>query len=68
MEPIIDAAVEENKHEHHLPTFFMGDFNGATNTYGIIKELIDEDQWVDFGAKASWWGGIDNQCTCQGRM
>ena len=29
--------------------------------------MIAEKAWTDLGSEASWWGGTDNQTTCQTR-
>ena len=29
--------------------------------------MIEDQQWVDVGEKAMWWGGTPNQTTCQTR-
>ena len=49
------------------PVLIIGDFNAEPNSLMQAKELIDEEAWIDVGAVASWWGGEDNQPTCQQR-
>ena len=46
------------------PVLIMGDFNAEPNSLMQAKELMDDEAWIDVGAVASWWGGIDNQPTC----
>ena len=28
---------------------------------------MEDEQWIDVGEKAHWWGGTANECTCQTR-
>ena len=63
-EAIIAAIRKEMGPNCNQPVLIMGDFNAAPNSLMQAKELIDEEAWIDVGAVASWWGGIDNQPTC----
>ena len=64
---IMEAGIEEMAYDKHGVQFMLGDFNAEPNQLDISKELIEEHQWVDVGAKADWWGGEANQKTCQTR-
>ena len=45
----------------------LGDFNAEPNSLDLAKEMIEDQQWVDVGERAEWWGGTANQKTCQTR-
>ena len=45
----------------------IGDFNAIPSSFNGTAELMEEEAWIDVGAVASWWGGIDNQPTCAQR-
>ena len=66
-EAIIAAIREEIVAYCNQPVLIIGDFNAEPNSLMQAKELIDEEAWIDVGAVASWWGGEDNQPTCQRR-
>ena len=54
-------------HDKHGVQFMMGDFNVEPNKLDITREMIEDQQWIDVGEKAMWWGGTPNQNTCQTR-
>ena len=64
---IIEAITEEMKTDHYLPTIIMGDFRCEPGELAPAEDLIENDVWIDVGAKASWWGGTENETTCQTR-
>ena len=64
---IMGASVGEMAFDKHGVQYMLGDFNAEPNQLDIGRELIEEHQWVDVGAKADWWGGEANQKTCQTR-
>lgn len=49
------------------PVIIIGDFNAEPNSLKGAEELMDEEGWIDAGAVASWWGGVDNMPTCSQR-
>ena len=54
---IIEAIREEIATEYHKPTIIIGDFNVEPATLRAVGEMIEQEQWIDVGANASWWGG-----------
>ena len=62
---IADAIREEIGEDSVMPVIIQGDFNRTLNEIPTFKEMIEEEAWVDIGSVASWWGGTDNQTTCQ---
>ena len=63
-EAIIAAIRKEMGPYCNQPVLIMGDFNAEPNSLMQAMELMEEEAWIDVGAVASWWGGIDNQPTC----
>ena len=63
----MDASKGEMKHDRHGVQMLMGDFNAEPNSLDVSRELIEEEQWVDVGEKAHWWGGTPEEKTCQTR-
>ena len=66
-EAIIDAARQEVDAGHYLATMLVGDLNANPEKLKTVKEMIKNDQWTDVGKHASWWGGKDEEPTCQPR-
>ena len=48
-----------------LPTCILGDVNADPADIPSLLDLLENEGWTDCGAKASIWGGTDNQHTCQ---
>ena len=45
----------------------MCDFNHIPDKLMSVKDLMREDQWVDVGKQAVWWGGIPSEPTCHSK-
>ena len=45
----------------------VGDFNKDPITFQTIRELKKEEQWVDLGDVANWWGRTPGEHTCHSR-
>ena len=54
---IMEAKRKEMQHDKHGNQFILGDFNAEPNSLDISRELIEDEQWIDVGEKAHWWGG-----------
>ena len=46
------------------PILLVGDFNCTPDRLPHLHSLISDFSFVDLGARASFWGGQDNQVTC----
>ena len=66
-EAILQAIRREIKAEAYVPTLIVGDVNKDPGTLHTVKELKQEDTWVDVGAVADWWGGRAAEPTCHTR-
>ena len=66
-EAIVQAIKREVKTESHKPTIVAGDFNKEPCTLQAVKELKNEESWVDVGEVAAWWGGVPKEPTCYSR-
>ena len=66
-EAIIAAIRADNEQEQHLATIIMGDINANPESLHNIKELVDEEGWIDVGLHADWWGGNPEETTCESR-
>ena len=64
---IMEASRKEMAHDKHAIQLMLGDFNVEPNSLDVSKELFEEEQWIDVGEKARWWGGTANEKTCQTR-
>ena len=40
------------------------DLTADTMDLPTLAGMIEDCVWIDCGAHASTWGGIDNECTC----
>ena len=61
MEVILDEVQLRSQSQ---PILLVGDFNCTPDRLPHLQALINDFSFVDFGAKASFWGGQDNQDTC----
>ena len=61
MEVILDEVQLRSPSQ---PILLVGDFNCTPDRLPHLQALINDFSFVDFGAKASFWGGQDNQDTC----
>ena len=62
---IIDAVREELKEHKDSPQCILGDFNAGLEDIPTLVELVEQEGWVDCGARADIWGGQNNQTTCK---
>ena len=58
---IMQACREEFPWDRHCVQFMLGDYNAEPNSLDLAKEMMEDQQWVDVGEKADWWGGTANQ-------
>ena len=56
-EAIVDACREEMVGEGHIPPC----------TLELVKGMIDDDLWEDFGQRVDWRGGVPEESTCKTR-
>jgi hypothetical protein len=49
------------------PTFIVGDINASIHNIASLQQAIDRGTLIDLGARASIFGGIDNQETCKAK-
>lgn len=49
------------------PKIRLGDFNHIPNLMATLKDLMKEQQWLDVGSVADWWGGVPDETICHGR-
>ena len=61
MEVILDEVQLRSQSQ---PILLVGDFNCTPDRLPHLQALISDFSFVDFGAKASFWGGQDYQDTC----
>ena len=64
---VVEGIRNELEEMPPAPTIIAGDFNVDELELPIIAEMTEEDQSLDFGAVASWWGGQDKEKTCSAR-
>ena len=55
----------EKDEEQHLPTLIVGDVNANPEKLQNIRDLIEEEGWIDVGLHADWWGSIPAETTCE---
>ena len=56
---------EETIAQGDVPAMCCVDLNATTADIPTMHTMIEEESWIDCGAKASIWGGINCQYTCQ---
>ena len=44
------------QYDKHGVQFMMVDFNAEPKSLDVAKEMCEDQQWVDVGEKAWWWG------------
>ena len=66
-EAITEAVRAEMNGEEGVPTAIMGDFNCVPNEMDSIKDMIENESWIDVGHCADWWGCQPNVSTCHQR-
>ena len=66
-EAIAEAIEEEIGEDSSMPIIIEGDFNREPKELETFRRLIEDKAWQDLGTIASWWGGVDNENTCQTR-
>ena len=49
------------------PKIIPEDFNHTSNLLATVKDLMEEQQWMDVGSVADWWGGVPDEPTCHSR-
>ena len=47
------------------PTFIVGDINASVHNIASMQQAIDRGSLISLGARASTFGGIDDQETCK---
>ena len=55
-EAILQATKREIKGDKFGPVMVVGDFNKEPSTLHTVRELKKEENWVDVGEVADWWG------------
>ena len=63
---IIEALVAELEGHKGVPRCLMGDSNADPGDIPTIEHLIENEKWVDCGAKAGIWGQISCESHLQG--
>ena len=62
---LFEIAVEENRLQGKPPAVICTDLNADPEDINFLRDqLLAADRWLDIGARASVWGGCDNQPTC----
>ena len=56
---------EETLAQGDVPALCCADVNATTADIPSLHKMIEDETWIDCGAKASLWGGINDQYTCQ---
>ena len=47
------------------PTFIVGDINASVHNTACMHQATQNGTFIDLGARASMYGGYDNQETCK---
>jgi len=66
-EAILQAVRREVKEDRHMPTIIAGDFNKEPSTIHSVRVLKREENWIDVGEVADWWGRPPCEPTCRSR-
>ena len=64
---IVKVVQEEIRAQDPGPTFIVGDLNASTTSLPNLQDALDKGELIDVGARASLYGGKDNQETCKAR-
>ena len=56
---------DETECHRGVLSFCCADLNCGTTDLPTLNQMIEDGQWIDCGARASQWGGIDEQYTCK---
>jgi hypothetical protein len=61
---IFEAICQERKAQPRGPTCICGDLNAECQDIPLLQTLLDNEGWVDLGAKAQIWGQPPGEHTC----
>ena len=61
---LMQAILKERETQPSGPVLIMGDLNADPENIATTKEMLVNGLWVDVGAHAARWNGINKEYTC----